>query len=538
MLRSIRYQSDTTRDPRLDWIRGYAVLAMSINHFGLDASAFHPFTGGAVFLINAAEVFFFVSGLTLGLISSRKPASEAIARCYRRAWEVWVAVLILAAGSVVYEGGGWFAEEPFAFLGAVVTLREAPNWGDVLVAYVVYLLLVPIWISMLAGGRARLALGAVACVYALSQLDPEGLALPVSSFRNLAANAPLFMGGLVIGWHRETIHRWWAAKPWSRLLDAAVVLAGLVGLVLYIWGASWFAWGEALLERFELGRREYAMPPECLAVVAVYLRCGWLLVDRLWGVLDRLLGWATRWIGRSAMTAYVAHAMMMPVAWWIVEALPIEFSTDSTLGATLITTIYLACTVALVAACRWTMRRARSAPSRLALPTLAGPLTACFLLVAGLAMHTAGVRLHEPDAWEYEEDDGWVSEVRGAVYESLEPYDTPDAALVVRAWWVYEPELETAYDELAEVIDEVIAEELDAHRESITLKIDDEDVRAALRARGFDRDDGQNRVVVVVIEAPELEEDETYEDAIRWLEAARDADPETLAIIVLRIEEA
>lgn len=59
----LRYRGEARRDPRLDWIRGYAVLAMSVNHFGLDASVYHPFTGGSVFLVNAAEVFFFVSGL-------------------------------------------------------------------------------------------------------------------------------------------------------------------------------------------------------------------------------------------------------------------------------------------------------------------------------------------------------------------------------------------------------------------------------------------------------------------------------------------
>ena len=100
----IRYPDDTKRDRRLDLIRGYAIFAMSVNHFGLDQSVFHAITGGSVFLINAAEVFFFISGFTLGFISARKPLAESVTRCYRRAWQIYLCVITLAIGGLLIEG--------------------------------------------------------------------------------------------------------------------------------------------------------------------------------------------------------------------------------------------------------------------------------------------------------------------------------------------------------------------------------------------------------------------------------------------------
>ena len=76
----MRYDSTGIRDERLDLLRGYAVFAMSVNHLGIGSRFFTPVTGGSVFLINAAEVFFFISGLTLGMISRGRDLEAVCSR--------------------------------------------------------------------------------------------------------------------------------------------------------------------------------------------------------------------------------------------------------------------------------------------------------------------------------------------------------------------------------------------------------------------------------------------------------------------------
>lgn len=335
------------RDLRLDLIRGYAIFAMSVNHFSSDASALRWVTGGAAFLISAAEVFFFVSGLTLGVVSRRRVSASgdglgsAVRRCYRRAWEVYLSVLTLAFGGAML---GLAVEdgEPFWELASgVLTLQWAPNWGDVLVAYVVYLLLVPVFLSLLAVRMTWVAVAVIAVVYGLSQADPGGLSLPVASFRNLAANAPLFLGGLVLGWHRGRVSGWWASRRLSGPVDLVIAMLGLFGLVMHAAGYVWWpALGEWLV-RYELGVREYQMPAGALVVVAVYLRCVWLMVDRFWLVFRLSLGWFVFLFGRRALTGYVMHAFMMPVTWWAVEASGLVVEEDWRVGATVVSLVYV-----------------------------------------------------------------------------------------------------------------------------------------------------------------------------------------------------
>ena len=57
---------------RLDYLRENALLVMTLTHLG-PGSPLIAITGCSRFLINAAEVFFFNSGCTVGYISVDQP---------------------------------------------------------------------------------------------------------------------------------------------------------------------------------------------------------------------------------------------------------------------------------------------------------------------------------------------------------------------------------------------------------------------------------------------------------------------------------
>ena len=68
------YVGLTGRDPRLDWLRGYCFLVMTIDHFG-GRSRLYALTGQTQFFTSAAEAFYLISGLTLGIATnSTRPA--------------------------------------------------------------------------------------------------------------------------------------------------------------------------------------------------------------------------------------------------------------------------------------------------------------------------------------------------------------------------------------------------------------------------------------------------------------------------------
>ncbi|MEM9714646.1 MAG: OpgC domain-containing protein, partial [Actinomycetota bacterium] len=273
--RSWRYQDDGGRDRRLDLLRGYALAAMAINHFGLQQSYLHEASGRSQFLISAAEAFLFISGFTLGFISIGRGVDDVTDRLRHRTWIVYLATIGISFGfgavaltTHLQLWGGLEAEayaDVWQWLAQVLTLQTAFNGADILIAYVLYLAAAIAALRLMVTGRTWIVVAAVAGLYALSRWSgPEAVQLGFASFRVLIPNAPLFFGGLVLGYHRHTVAELWHRVPWRRAIDVAVLVAaaGLGWLHDSGWD-SWTTLGEWIngpeLDG-PLGRREEQMP--------------------------------------------------------------------------------------------------------------------------------------------------------------------------------------------------------------------------------------------------------------------------------------
>ena len=553
----LRYDASGLRDERLDLLRGYAVFAMSVNHLGIGSRFFSPITGGSVFLINAAEVFFFISGLTLGMISRRRDLGQACARCYRRTWQVFAAVLLLAGGGLLLgdetlpEGG------IAAYVGMVASLREAPFWSDVLVAYVVYLLVAPAVLALLSARATMTALAAIGVAYLLSQLDPEALAVPVASFRNLAANGPLFLGGIVLGWHREAVFAWWASRRWRVPADAIIVALGVLLLAAYVAGDGRLpgGWWSGEDGPFDLGTRESRMPPVALAVVAVYLRCLWLLVDRGWGVLRPAIGWLAMPLGRAALTGYVAHAFLVSLTWRVLESADAAELAEGRWSGAIIGGAFTAAMLVVVAAAGRVRTWWHAAESRRAsgLPVTAG------LLVVVFGLGGAVAEPHEGDG-----GDASLEVLSDAIWDAVGGFDLEDAPLVVEPWVAGGEEGASSLDveEFAGRIREIVdAEGRGWESAAVALgwvgDVDDEAAEVAgrlealgvrlteggggwpirvWRAGGDGDADAETLVLLSVFDAGELDDEQSLETHLELLEAAmtaaRERSPRSLIVLM------
>lgn len=329
---------ERARDLRLDWIRGYAIFAVTINHAGMQSSWLHELSGRSVFLVNGAEVFFAVSGFTLGVVARGAPRAEATGRLWRRALVVWATVVAVTAIAGLLrplgDGGGLAGgEEMLGVVLRAVLLQEALAYSNVLVHYVVYLLAAVLAVRALHGGRPWVVLGATAVVYATSQLAP-GLVPPlVGSFRDLAANVAVFFVPIVLGWHREEVAAWWRERrPVTRWVDAVLATCAVGLLVVY---ASGFRLVPALAGPlgYEVGAldggvlaRQWEMPPAALLAVVLYLWAIWRLVSWGWRPLRATLGWFTFPQGRASLFAFAVHGFVIE-AWLRLPGHPGEGAT-------------------------------------------------------------------------------------------------------------------------------------------------------------------------------------------------------------------
>jgi hypothetical protein len=154
--------SASSRDDRIDFLRGAALLIIFIDHVPKDV--FRQFTLRTYAFCDAAEIFFFISGFVAALVyggAMRKQGTVAAARrVWRRAAVIYGAQLLVLAATVALAwicfsatGNEYFREifrahevfeDPLPYIIPALTLHYQPGYGDILPCYVVLLLAFPL----------------------------------------------------------------------------------------------------------------------------------------------------------------------------------------------------------------------------------------------------------------------------------------------------------------------------------------------------------------------------------------------------------
>lgn len=321
LVRAWRYDPDASkRDLRLDLLRGLCLLKMVTNHIGPSASlTIQKLIGYAT----AAEGFFFISGAVVGIVHGRRMIEHGLGtasrQVLRRAVQLYVAnlafvMLFLAlerVGAIPYSaltdaiqiGVQW--PELFAF--------NLPYYLHVLPRYVFFLALTPAALWCLGRGRTLWLLGACSAVYIIrlrigADLSIGFLERPEPSSFPLLSWQLLFFVGMCLGYHRNRLASLWSHH--SRSVIPGLVLLYLGFLVLRHLGETGSLpllgkWSHLLLGREHLG------PLRLVNLLAVFGTC-FVLVDRLWSPLRRLVGAVLLPFGQHSLYLFLMH---IPVAW-------------------------------------------------------------------------------------------------------------------------------------------------------------------------------------------------------------------------------
>jgi hypothetical protein len=214
-------ESSPNRDLRLDFFRGVALFLIFIDHIPENILSY--FTLQGVTFFDAAEVFIFISGFTAALVYGRRLAAKGAvymtAQVWRRAWQLYVAHIILFVlyiAEVSYTvmtfknpmyneemRVGEFLDEPHVAIVKALLLQFQPTFLDILPLYIVMLLIFP---GVLLGLARRPAwvLVSSALVYAWVQLS--GMSVPAYPeghvwYFNPLAWQFLFVVGAALGLH-------------------------------------------------------------------------------------------------------------------------------------------------------------------------------------------------------------------------------------------------------------------------------------------------------------------------------------------------
>ena len=243
----------TSRDLRLDFFRGVALIFIFIDHIPENILSY--FTLEALGFFDAAEVFIFISGFTAALVYGRrlveKGALYATAQVLRRAWQLYVAhvfLFMIFIAEVSYTATTFknpmyneemrvadFLDEPHIAVLQALLLQFQPTFLDILPLYILMLVIFPV---VLFGMQRHplLVLLPSAALYIVVQV--LGLSVPAYPeghvwYFNPLAWQFLFVTGALLG-HARIRGR--TSLPWPGVIfPAALVIFVAAFLIKLSW---------------------------------------------------------------------------------------------------------------------------------------------------------------------------------------------------------------------------------------------------------------------------------------------------------------
>jgi hypothetical protein len=356
------YSGPGDRDLRIDLFRGIAIVFVVVNHIGL-VSVFQDVTQEAIGVVSGAELFVLLSGVVLGMVYRPKVVSggigEVVIRTSRRSWKLYytalgVVLLVFALSLIPGVNAGYvttFTDEGTGALGSsasgrvydlyggidqllaypvnpqiivdILLLRLGPWQFNVMGLYVVLLLVSPLilwalsrrkWVLVLAVSLIGYAVGAGLRVRLLPSQFEDSFPLLVWQL--------LFVVGMIAGFYRREILRWFSTRGGVVLAAAVVILAAC--FMLFSWCNPYLS--SAVDARLALlpdnvFRLVYAqffqrtylgigrLVNVVLVVVAVYA-----LLTAYWRPINKLAGWFFVPLGQATLYVFIMHVFFALIA--------------------------------------------------------------------------------------------------------------------------------------------------------------------------------------------------------------------------------
>lgn len=223
--------SSLGRDWRVDTLRGYFLVIMTVAHLGQNSIM--RFTEYTLGYASAPDGFVFLSGLVSGWvylkILARSGPAALTSRALQRAGQIYlvqISLLIVAIVGTTLSGRPLFhGATPAQALLAGAFLIYQPSYSDILPMYCIFLLFTPLVLLQLVKGHIRLVISMSAAFWVLSQFGfgETSSSVPwiyVGKF-NLLAWQAYFTAGLCFAW-------WTASRnigiPKSRALFVAFAI--------------------------------------------------------------------------------------------------------------------------------------------------------------------------------------------------------------------------------------------------------------------------------------------------------------------------
>lgn len=331
--------SATTRDLRLDFFRGLALIFIFIDH--IPGNILGNFTLQGFQFCDAAEVFIFISGFTAALVYGRVLAEQgsayAAAMILRRAWQLYVAhifLFVIFMAEVSYTvttfnnpmyseelGVASFLQEPYIAIVQAMLLQFQPALLDILPLYIVLLLAFP---PILMGLRRAPISTLVASFLLYLTVQIFDISIPryppgQTWFFNPLAWQFLFISGAALGYHGVPMT--WRRPAARLLLPIAALIVAATFVIRVSWALHWQVWSEipALLAKTIGPMDKHNLSPIRLVTFFALVVVIAILVAPQAGFLRRALARPAVLCGRQSLQVFCLSILLSALAHFILS---------------------------------------------------------------------------------------------------------------------------------------------------------------------------------------------------------------------------
>jgi hypothetical protein len=317
------YIAPNGRDRRLDFLRGFFVIVMIVDHIA-DFSPLFYITLGGIFFTSAAEGFFLISGVVSGIVYFKVTQNNGVWSAVRKSWlrAITIYLFTISLSLIILLLGKFLNNnlienipnqgKPLVVLADLLTFRVPYYQAHILIVYCLLFLVFPLVLLLLKNGKTWLVCILSLGYYSLSLIFPAVKWFPIFTFINFPGVQLLFILGVVIGYH----HLLEKLQPYLKKRWLAIFGFGFLALLVF-WNILGFGFEPSKVNisnevknamRFFFDRQILA-PGRIIASIITFGLL-FLGVTYCWKRLNQFFGWLIMPFGENTLVAYSIHVLV------------------------------------------------------------------------------------------------------------------------------------------------------------------------------------------------------------------------------------
>lgn len=325
-----------------DLLRGWFLVAILLDHLQYFPNGLDILTGRGQLYVSAAEGFFLISGIVLGIVRGRKlldkPFKLAASLLLKRGVQLYITAVVLF---FVFTFIGWvFIDNPgvkpgirpmsenfWSIARGALSFDYIYGWADYLRLYAVYLLASPVAMWLLRKNLWYILLALSLGIWSLFDITP----LRTPELSQVFSWQLIFFGGMTAGFYLDSIRDWWERRSHvfkRSFIGTIVVIAATTALANYVLTIH----GDVLLGETTRAAIDSHLQPylnkERLPLARIALFLTWFiaafwLFHKYEKIIVRRLGWLLLPFGTNSLYVYTIEAFVILIVHLLVaEATP------------------------------------------------------------------------------------------------------------------------------------------------------------------------------------------------------------------------